>query len=562
MTAESPAPTTRDRLSEAFKQHIILDGTASPVKTTLFVILCIAWLLPGLVGHDPWKPDEAIAFGAIYDLISGGDWLVPSIAGAPYLDYPPFYAWVGALCAQVFSPVLALHDGARLASGFFMASAMVFVALGAMRLVEGRAGRISVLMLVGSLGLLLRGHEICTALPPLAGMSIALYGLIRLINEPRSAAWFIGAGAALVGLSAGVVPALLIFVIPLVLVLWKPEWRKRDIYISLGIAFALALPAMLLWPLMLIAHGGFDVRLWISAATGVHAFNPAGRPFDAFYFVRILPWYALPALPVALWVWWRDRKHLGERIELALPLISFAILLVGFTLLREPRDDVAMPLLLPLILAAAQGLDRLPRGLASFIDWFGTVTFFFFALLLWTGWTAAVTGVPRGAARWVERQAPGYVHEISWLLFALALAITLLWLFAVFRTRHTNRRAIVNWAAGITQVWVLTNLLWLPAIDHVRSYRNTATAIKASLPGKHRCIAQIGLGDAQRAAFNYHVGLRFVAAGEPAKTNCDVLLMQGVRDREPELGAGWNLIWEGARPGDKFERFRLYRRPL
>jgi 4-amino-4-deoxy-L-arabinose transferase-like glycosyltransferase len=562
VTAEPPIATMRVRLSDAFKQHIVLDGTASPVKTALFVIVCIAWLLPGLVGHDPWKPEEAIAFGAIYDLISGGDWLVPSIAGAPYLDYPPFFAWVGALFAQMCSPVLALHDGARLASGFFMALAMVFVALGAMRLVEGRAGRVSALMLIGSLGLLLRGHEIGTALPPLAGMSIALYGLIRLAKEPLAAGWFIGAGAALVGLSAGAASALLIFVIPLVLVLWKSEWRKRDIYLGLGIAFALALPAIMLWPLLLMARGSLDARLWISAASGVHALKSAGRPFDAFYFVRILPWYALPALPVALWVWWRDRKHIGERIELALPLLSFAVLLVGFTLLREPRDDVAMPLLLPLILAAAQGLDRLPRGLASFIDWFGTVTFFFFALLLWTGWTAAVTGVPRGAARWVERQAPGYVNEVSWLLFAASLAITLVWLFAVFRTRRTNRRAIVNWAAGITLIWVLTNLLWLPAIDHVRSYRDTATAIKASLPAKQRCIAQFGLGDAQRAAFDYHAGLRFIAASDPAKVECDFLLTQGERDREPEMGADWKLIWQGARPGDKFERFRLYRRPL
>jgi 4-amino-4-deoxy-L-arabinose transferase-like glycosyltransferase len=221
---------------------------------------------------------------------------------------------------------------------------------------------------------------------------------------------------------------------------------------------------------------------------------------------------------------------------------------------------VALPLLLPLILAAAHGLDRLPRGLASFVDWFGMVTFFLFATLLWTGWTAAHTGAPPAAARWVARQAPGYEHQISWPLFGLALALTFIWLFAVFRTRRTNRRAIVNWAAGITLIWMLGNLLWLPAIDHVRSYRSTAAAIKAALPAERQCVAQIGLGDAQRAAFDYHAGLRFIPATDASQTHCDTLIVQGARDSEPVLGPTWSLLWQGARPGDNFEHFRLYRK--
>ena len=221
---------------------------------------------------------------------------------------------------------------------------------------------------------------------------------------------------------------------------------------------------------------------------------------------------------------------------------------------------MALPLLLPLIFAAAYGLERLPRGLASFVDWFGRVIFFMFAALLWIGWSAAHTGVPRGMARWVAREAPGYVPQINWPLFALAVALTIIWLFAVFRTRRTNRRAIVNWAAGIALIWMLGNLLWLPAIDHVRSYRTTAVAIKTALPVGEKCIAQMGLGDAQRAAFDYHAGLRFVAAGDATRTACNFLVVQGVRDRKPALEPAWSLLWEGARPGEVSERFRVYRR--
>ena len=37
------------------------------------------------------------------------------------------------------------------------------------------------------------------------------------------------------------------------------------------------------------------------------------------------------------------------------------------------------------------------------------------------------------------------------------------------------------------------------------------------------------------------------------------LLMQGVREEAVPAG-GWRKIWEGSRPGDKVERYRLYQR--
>ena len=44
-------------------------------------LLCIAWIIPGVVGHDPWKPDEAYTFGVVYDMLRGGSWLVPTLTG-------------------------------------------------------------------------------------------------------------------------------------------------------------------------------------------------------------------------------------------------------------------------------------------------------------------------------------------------------------------------------------------------------------------------------------------------------------------------------------------------
>jgi hypothetical protein len=38
------------------------------------------------------------------------------------------------------------------------------------------------------------------------------------------------------------------------------------------------------------------------------------------------------------------------------------------------------------------------------------------------------------------------------------------------------------------------------------------------------------------------------------------MLTQGTLTQEHAVGAGWKKMWEGARPGDTKERFRLYKR--
>src|SRR5205085_3028134 len=96
---------------------ITYDGTRTPLKTGLFLLVCAAWLLPGLVGHDPWKYDEAVAFGVVSEMLRSGDWLSFRIAGEVFADRAPLFMWVSALFAKALGGILAVHDAARLASG-------------------------------------------------------------------------------------------------------------------------------------------------------------------------------------------------------------------------------------------------------------------------------------------------------------------------------------------------------------------------------------------------------------------------------------------------------------
>jgi hypothetical protein len=82
------------------------------------VALCMTWVLVGLVGHDPWKPDEAYTFGLVLDFLEHGDWVVPRLAGEAFLEKPPLFFITAAAFASAFRHVLPVHDAARLATGF------------------------------------------------------------------------------------------------------------------------------------------------------------------------------------------------------------------------------------------------------------------------------------------------------------------------------------------------------------------------------------------------------------------------------------------------------------
>ena len=550
--------------SNTLKRPIVFDGTATPVKTALFLIICAAWLLPGLIGHDPWKPDEAMAMGIVHSMLNDTGWhawLVPQIAGAANNDYPPLYYWVAALIAKLCSGLLAPHDGARLASGLFMTVTLVYLYKSANKLFDERAGRIAVALMIGSLGLLLRAHEMNPEIAGLAGMSVAIYGLTRIRFEARKGGITAGAGSIVIALSVGLVEALVVpFAAGLMMAILH-DWRNIAFRRGIATAAALLIIGSCLYPLALASVGLLTPTLWEDAILGTPVFASSTRAsIQPFYLLSILPWYALPTLPIALWLWRKDRKIINERIELALPLAVFFVSIILLSLLREARDAVGLVLLLPLALAGANSLDRLPKGVASFVDWFGLVFFGALAAVVWLYWSAALLGAPEAAAREVERQAPGFEFAFAWVPFIIAAALTLVWLYAVAMAHRNNRRAIVNWAAGVTIIWVLLNSLGLPAVDHVRSYRqpvNTVAGLVTSAPG---CVIGTNIGEPQRAMFDYFANIRFVAPKSAAAADCSWLLIQGSRSSAPDVGAIWLQVWEGARPAERVEQFRLYRR--
>ncbi|HZW25430.1 MAG TPA: glycosyltransferase family 39 protein [Gallionella sp.] len=529
-------------------------------KAVLLGLLLLVWVGTGLIGHDPWKPDEATSFGVVHSMLQSGDWLVPTLVGEPYLDKPPLYYWSAALSAKLFAPLLPLHDGARLASGFYIALTLLFLGLAGRKLYGENRGWAAAIILIGCVGMLVRGHQIITDLGLLAGCAMMLFGFSLSQERAVRAGVWMGLGTGIGFMSKGFIAPVLFVLIAAALPALYGQWRVRRYLSSLAVAALCALPWLTVWPLLLYQHSprmfadwawAHNIGNWIDYAKG-------GPSKESLYYLKSLPWLAWPAWPLAAWAVWQSRRRLALRDDLQLPLVAFGVMFLTLSLVPNIKEVFALPMLLPIALLATASLSALKRGAANALDWFGLMTFALVAIAMWWGWAGLLLDNHAKITLWLKDYQPGFEPSFDASAFWAAVAATVLWLVLVWRVGRSMRRAVTNWAAGITLTWVLAMTLWLPWLDSGKSYRNMVASLQQSMPKHYRCVGYDYLGDGQRAMLHYFGD---IATHRDPKGRCDLRLIQGDRLSKPLLDeTRWEKIWEGSRKGDKGEHYRLYRR--
>ncbi|MBI2509591.1 MAG: glycosyltransferase family 39 protein [Betaproteobacteria bacterium] len=531
-------------------------------RTVLVALFCLAWILPGLIGHDPWKPDEAHTFGVVYEILKGGSWVVPMLAGEPFLDNPPLFHLSAAATARLFSFALPLHDAARLATGLWMAATFAFIALAGRELYGVRYGAVSALLLLGCFGFVVRGHQLIADIALLAGFAMAYYGLARVLRRPVAGGLWTGTGIGIGFLANGLFAPLVLGTTALLLPALGRDWRSRGYAAALAAAAAAAAPWLAVWPWLLYSAspGLFNDWLW-TENLGRYFGASEGARMGTAYYLRILPWYAFPVWLLALWTLWRARATGYAKPAVVLPLSGFAVTLAALSASAGARELYALPLLLPLSLLAVPAPETLRRGAASAWYWFSAMGFTFFVAVSWFYWSGLELGVPARLHEHLHRIRPGYEYGFRWLPFLLGAAYSLVWFVVLASFRRSPMRPVVVWGAGITVIWALITILFIGWADTVKSYRSVFVDMARALPKTYRCLSSRGLGEPQRASLHYFGGIVTFREEIPARRrDCDLLLAQGRPLDENVIPETWKKIWEGRRPGDNDERYRLYQR--
>ena len=538
-------------------------GPYRALKQAGLVVLCFAWIMLGLFGHDPWKTDDAASFGVAFDMLKSGDWLVPQLAGSALPERAPLFYALAAASASAFQSILPLHDGARIAIAICLALTLWLLAL-AGRELYGKAFRwLPVLIFIGCIGLWDRAHQLSPDLGMLPALALALYAFALSQRRAVLAGALLGVAAGMAFLFRGSIGPVLIALTALLLPFFKP-WRSTRYAGTLAMALVVAAPLIAAWPLALYWRDPAALAQWLAAQDVTRLFRLAAgaSESDPLYYAKNLLWFAWPALPLALWtLWLRSRgfnRGLGDP-GIELPAVMSVVLLVFLSTAPEPRATLLLPLLLPLSLLAAAEVDTLKRGYSGALDWFGILTFGLLAALVWGLWIETlVHGLPEPVARSFHDTQPGYQPPWQTSAVVISVLLSLFWLALVRPARRSHRRAVLNWAVGMTLVWGLYTTIWLPYLDSRRSYRPVAESLAAHLPAGS-CVAGRDLGDAQRALLEYFIGLVTVRDDTPGADGCDALLVQVARDESADPpDSAWRMVWEGRRRGDDTERFVLF----
>ncbi len=525
-------------------------------------LLVAVFLLPGLIGHDPWKSDDAIAFGVVYGFLDHGAWLTPSLAGEPWLRDGPLYYWLAALCARMLEPVLALHDGARVASLISIGAALYFTRLCARELYGKRAGDLACLTLLGCGGMVLQSRACAPETLALAAVAAFCYGVAIAWKKPTKGGLVLGTALAVAFLSIGVRAVLPPIIALLALLAFARMRRSRFLLQATGTGLAAAAVLAAPWIVALTLMAPDYLDAWTHVQSTLASALPQGRL--TVEHLKTLAWTTWPASPLALWVAWHNRRELrdiGAIVPLAIALVSIVLLVLN----PAPRPVDLLALLAPLSIPAGLAALQLRRGAANALAWFSVMTFSLLIAALWLVWIATGLGVPAGLANAASRLEPGYRHVVSPALALLAIAATGLWVGLVRRTRLAALCEIPLWTGAVTTTAAVVLLLGIHWIDYGKSYRLVAEGIRDHLPTQTHCVDSLGLGEVQRAMFHYHGG--FTTRARTAESlaadsgeSCNALLIQRYADDpEIDLAGPWRIVWEASRPRDR-ERFRLYSR--
>ncbi len=532
-----------------------------PFNPGALYLLIGLYLLFGLFGFDPWRGGDATHFGPIYSMLQGHGVLFPEIAREPLYGFPPLYYWTGAAFAYLTSGFLSVHSGARLASAFFTALAIFFIARGTEWL-HGRQERTAAALLtLGVLGLVIEAHQIQPMLAVMAMYALALSGFARVAAEPVKGALTAGLGSGLCFLAGGLIGAAITLPLFLLLMLFSRECRNPTTLSALLAGLCLAVTLMVVWPLAVHLSSPKLFQHWLGAQIAPLLQGPLSM-HRLPLFIEETAWMMWPLWPLALWGLWQARRKLVS-VAWLLPSAAVVVVLVWLVLQGDARTPLILLLIPPLALLAVGGVPSLRRGAANAFDWFAVMTFGVFALLVWLGWTAQVFAWPRGLARHIARVAPDYHFSGDMLPALIGVVVCLVWLAAVVRQPRSRARGAANWAMGMTMLWCLAVLLLQPWFNHNRGYKDMAQDLDRYLNNvpEANCIASMDMADALRSSLYYFANVRTYDASNGI-TPCSRLIIHGDRGEEPATPASqWQLVWSYTRGGDnQLETLNLYSR--
>jgi 4-amino-4-deoxy-L-arabinose transferase-like glycosyltransferase len=540
---------------------VVAASSARRLPRLGLLLLCAAYVVPGVLGRDPWRNADLTAFAQMLAMAEGRtSWWQPSLGGV-MADTALLPHWLGAAFIWALSPMVDPALAARLPFALLLVVTLALVWYSTFHLARteaaqpvafafgGEASPVdyaravadgAVLALMATLGLLLLGHETTPELAQLSAAALFLYALAaapwRVVQARVAAAlallFLAGSGAPAVAGALGLGGLLVC-------------GRSR-------------LPAArALVPALLLATLGSVALAWVLGAWRWRA-ELVGLD-DLPGVARQWLWFLWPVWPLALWTLWRWRRHLSHR-HISVPLVGTLVAMAAN--LAMAGSDRALMLGLPgMAVLAAFALPTLRRSASAAVDWFSMLFFTAWAVVFWVHYVGMQTGVPVRPAANIARLAPGFETTFSLPALLAAALGTAAWLALVrWRTgRHRDAlwKSLVLPAGGVALCWLLAMTLLLAPLNYLRSPRALVGQLRPHVPAA-ACVSAPGLSPPAVAALEVFGPWRVEAHPDLAATACGYLIKVSRERAVPAAPTGWTLLAQARRPGDRDEVTLLY----
>ncbi|MBE7560917.1 glycosyltransferase family 39 protein [bacterium] len=336
------------------------------------LLLWAVLYLPGLGQSDLLSTNEANRALAAREMLARGDWVVPTLAGEPYLNKPPLYYWQAMLCYMLFGDhEVSARLPAALAALATILTAFFFLECGSLLPRERDAARGSKLpqstwpgVLVAATPLLImQGTEAELDMGLVLWVFLTeLFMLQALCARPLRNTLLAYAFLALAILTKG--PVALAFFAPMLIVqVWVGRASRPDAartpsgtphLAGLLVCLALVLP----WCIAVVDRLGWDYAWTILKRESLERTMTASR-INAEPF-----WFYLPRLLVGCLPWtpllWLLRVHpprnAGERLTRRYLGWCSAAQFVLFSLFAGKETQYLFPILPPLAVVVALAL--------------------------------------------------------------------------------------------------------------------------------------------------------------------------------------------------------------
>ncbi len=303
------------------KTDIILPSKPRPasadrpfINKAICLLAALAVCFTGILGHDLWTPDEPRVAAIALEMAQNGNFVVPHLAGVPFIEKPPLYFAAAAMMLKLIGPVAGPAGAIRLTSALFGLGVLLMIFLITRRLWDNSTGLLAAAVLVTMEGFVEKFHWIVVD-PALSFFVVAFTWCLVEIYFNNRKVWLPLTGFFLAGafLSKGAIgPALAAIPWAGLAAVWFLKDRKRNkgtikgfitAHLWLLLVFGIISGA---WIVLLYIKGGpalWDEWFWVNQVGRFTGQADKGhiRPGQPFYYVVQTMRYTMPWTPLVLY---------------------------------------------------------------------------------------------------------------------------------------------------------------------------------------------------------------------------------------------------------------------